>query len=59
MKKKLIGILLVVIMVISCAIPVLAGEEPPIENESLLDIIKPHVNSVDDEISRGHFLICS
>ncbi|HHY13519.1 MAG TPA: S-layer homology domain-containing protein [Thermoanaerobacterales bacterium] len=55
MKKKLIGILLVVIMVISCAIPVLAGEEPPIENESLLDIIKPHVNSVDDEISRGAF----
>ena len=42
-------------MVITCVIPVMAGEEEPAENESLLDMLKPHVNDVDDEISRGAF----
>lgn len=55
MKREIPVILVVVAMLVIWSVPAFASEEPLVTQESLLGLVKPYVNNMNEEISRGAF----
>lgn len=55
MKKKVLALLLVATMLVIWQVPAFADEKPLVTGESLLDIVKPNIQNLDGDISRGVF----